>query len=295
LGTVPAERRTSGLRDSANQSPSDEPNARPRLDALAPSAHWTAADHALAFLIDTLRVGGYEVGDRLPTLHELAAEMNLSHVVVRDALDILEQEGIVEIRRGRNGGTYVVAHSGFPSSLQQLYRDQDVSDIPSLIDVRAIIETEIVLRAAAVVGPAELARLRGILVQLEKEQGRAAEFTELTVRLHLLMAIMVGNPMLTNILRDVINRIAAAGLRAARTMPTARQIERGYVLYCSLIEAVETGDRDKIRIHVDEHMRLIADIYHLKWQSPSDLPSSVGAIASPYVKTDRRRKSAGSS
>jgi len=275
--------------------PGNTPGARPRLDALAPSAHWTASDHALAFLIDTLRVGGYAVGDRLPTLHELAAEMNLSHVVVRDALDVLAEEGIVEIRRGRLGGTYVVTHSGFPRCLQQLYRDQDVSDIPSLIDVRAIIETEVVLRAAAVVGPAELARLHDLLGQMEKAQGRAPEFTELTVRLHLLMAIMVGNPMLTNILRDVINRIAAAGLSAAPTMPTTAQIKRGYALYCSLVEAVETADRATIRMLVDEHMHLIADIYHLRWQSPSDLPAGVGAIAPARDETHRGRKAPGSS
>ncbi|MGI8305937.1 FadR/GntR family transcriptional regulator [Saccharopolyspora hattusasensis] len=47
-------------------------------------------------------------GEQLPPEAELAAQFNVSPVTLREALGALRSEGIVETRRGRAGGTFVL-------------------------------------------------------------------------------------------------------------------------------------------------------------------------------------------
>lgn len=53
--------------------------------------------------------GSLRPGETLPTQEELAEQFRVSHPSVRDALRILETEGLVSVRRGRFGGAVVHA------------------------------------------------------------------------------------------------------------------------------------------------------------------------------------------
>jgi DNA-binding GntR family transcriptional regulator len=50
-----------------------------------------------------------QAGDRFPTERELAEEFGVARMTVRKALELLQMEGVVERRRGRNGGTFLRA------------------------------------------------------------------------------------------------------------------------------------------------------------------------------------------
>lgn len=85
----------------------------------------------------------WETGTLLPTIDELMAEFQVARVTVRDAVKILESEGLVEPRRGR--GTKVLPHQPTRrplsvvtslSELVDLYRG-DVPDLVSMDDAEA--------------------------------------------------------------------------------------------------------------------------------------------------------------
>jgi GntR family transcriptional regulator len=56
-------------------------------------------------LREQIRTGGYPPGSRLPTMTVLAAANEVSEIVIRQAIALLRNEGLVETRRG--GGTVV--------------------------------------------------------------------------------------------------------------------------------------------------------------------------------------------
>lgn len=65
--------------------------------------------------------GAWPVGHRLPTVQQMAADMGLARVTVRQAFAILAQEGLITTQRGR--GTYVCAPSAPNEGLHAAIND----------------------------------------------------------------------------------------------------------------------------------------------------------------------------
>ncbi|MCC3282844.1 MULTISPECIES: FadR/GntR family transcriptional regulator [Arthrobacter] len=68
-------------------------------------------------IVQGISAGALLDGDRLPSELELAASMGVATVTAREALAGLRSRGLVETRRGREGGTFVTLPSGDRSAL----------------------------------------------------------------------------------------------------------------------------------------------------------------------------------
>lgn len=82
-----------------------------------------------------IRQGQLEAGDRLPSERELCERFGVSRVTVREALRVLEAQGLVEIRVGARGGAFVTA----PSSRLV---GEGIADLITLASLTAIEVTE---------------------------------------------------------------------------------------------------------------------------------------------------------
>src|SRR5512133_101079 len=72
-----------------------------RLDV--PPAYAVVVEH----LRRAIMLGTYAPGDKLPPEREHAERLGVSRVTLREAVRVLEGEGLVEVRRGSMGGTTV--------------------------------------------------------------------------------------------------------------------------------------------------------------------------------------------
>jgi DNA-binding FadR family transcriptional regulator len=123
-------------------------------------------------------------GERLPAEAQLAQQVGVATVTLREALAVLRQQGLVETHRGRGGGTFVKApdahaDTGLLARLHQLGAQQ----IREIGDHRMAISGTAAALAATRAVPAEVERLRRQVERLRQavmpsERGRAdAQFT----------------------------------------------------------------------------------------------------------------------
>lgn len=84
-----------------------------RLSTLARSAVFAPVlpggrvDAVVQRLSDSIALGMLHDGEQLPAQQDLAADLGVSLVTLREALSQLQQRGLVETRRGHRGGSFV--------------------------------------------------------------------------------------------------------------------------------------------------------------------------------------------
>ena len=88
------------------------------------------ADQVAKRLGDAIRRGVLVDGQQLPPEPELAQQMHVATVTLREALAILREQGLVVTRRGRGGGTFV------RGSIRAGITDFSVLDLRELGDLR---------------------------------------------------------------------------------------------------------------------------------------------------------------
>jgi GntR family transcriptional regulator, transcriptional repressor for pyruvate dehydrogenase complex len=112
-------------------------------------------------------------GDRLPAERELAEQLGVARISLREALKILQDEGYVEVRRGALGGAYVTELQQPVERWRARMRDQ-AGEIDDIIDFRIALETDAARLAATRRDRSDLARLRAAIAKLRQSHGRAA-------------------------------------------------------------------------------------------------------------------------
>jgi DNA-binding FadR family transcriptional regulator len=103
-----------------------------------------------------IRLGLLIDGERLPTETQLAMQMGVSTVTLREALSILREQGLVLTRRGRRGGTFVRA----PADAREPLRHFGVHELQELGDQRVAISGVAAKLAAERALEEEVSRLR---------------------------------------------------------------------------------------------------------------------------------------
>src|SRR5436309_1554053 len=82
-------------------------------------------------------------GSRLPTEAALAEKFQVSRIVIREAMKILEDRGLVEVRAGRGTLTVAPKPDRVKDSLLLLFRDQPVptvQEIEYMLELRQVLE-----------------------------------------------------------------------------------------------------------------------------------------------------------
>lgn len=69
------------------------------------------AEQVAQRLADGIALGVLEAGERLPSEPELVRRFGVALITVREALGILRAAGVLETRRGRGGGSFVVGQA----------------------------------------------------------------------------------------------------------------------------------------------------------------------------------------
>lgn len=189
-------------------------------------------------------------GDRLPAGRELTGRYGVSRTVVRDALAVLEQRGLVETRPGsgvfvRDGGSEAVA-----GVLGQMLR-QDAISLSELMETRTLLEVHNAATAAEAAASADLAELARALGEMAAAHGPHA-FVEADVVFHEAIAQAAGNRVLAAFLRS-LRPLLLQGMMIGTSLDGAR--EAALREHTAIFDAIRNGQAATARRAMREHLQ----------------------------------------
>lgn len=120
-------------------------------------------------------------GDRLPSERDLAQQLGVARMTVREAIRFLARDGHVIAKRGRRGGTWIRARDVSNRDLVHLAADADRS-IGDVFEYREIIERASARLAAERATPKDVQKLRRLCSAMDKV---IASHSKLPVSSHL--------------------------------------------------------------------------------------------------------------
>lgn len=212
----------------------------------------------VAQIEDAIFDGRLQTGDTLPSERQLKDMFNISRGTLREALRVLEQKGLIEIKLGVGGGSVVKDLNADQASegLALLIRSQKVS-LNHLAEFREDVEGFVAARAAANRSAADVDKLTGLLEEARKciEAGpsRRDAFLDVDKRIHMTLAQAAANPIYISVLHSVhdnIHRYYDEFLSMDK-----RELQENYRDLCDLVHAVEKCQADRARRLARNHVR----------------------------------------
>jgi GntR family transcriptional repressor for pyruvate dehydrogenase complex len=219
---------------------------------------------AIRQIIEHIRVRGFQVGDRLPSLRELSQELNINRNAVRDAMIEAQTKGLVKVQP-RSGvylqsldlGSFVDALS---DTLETGLQQSD-PNLMSLLEARCVIEMATVETAIARQRREDLHALREAIEELKHNLADRERRTAADEKFHLIIAEMAGNSVLTIMLRAVLALLRPFRDQQMLTLEdqkeTVRQHERLYrYIVDGKIAAAKEEVRDQIMAYQETLLQL---------------------------------------
>ena len=156
--------------------------------------------------------GRLQAGDRLPAERELKGVLQTSRSTLREALRVLEQKGLIEIRLGMGGGAIVktLNEDQVTESLDLLLRSQKAS-LNHLAEFREGVEGDVVALAAERASDSDIELLRSLLDEaaacVERGVEHLDDFLKVDKELHLTFAYITQNPVYISVLKSIHDNI----------------------------------------------------------------------------------------
>jgi GntR family transcriptional repressor for pyruvate dehydrogenase complex len=215
---------------------------------LRPEAN--AFESTVERLAAAIRLGVFSYGDMLPPERELALQLGVSRINLREAIAALRDAQLVETRRGRGGGTVVVYTGDTLGSADPAALRRRGPELRDALDFRRVVEPG----AASLAATRELSsEQREWLLKAEHEV-RGAELgvahRQADSRLHLAIASLSGSPMLI----DAVTRAQTAVHEMLTAIPVlARNIEHSHEQHAVIVAAILAGDAETAANAMQQH------------------------------------------
>ena len=212
------------------------------LESVAPEATALGYRTMQAIVTDRVRAailgGQFGPGERVPQ-DDLAQQFGVSRMPVREALRVLEMEGLIEMRPHR--GAVVV--------------DLRPEDVAEVFEIRAMLEGRAAELAAVNLTDATLARLRELLTALDGAAADEPRWLELNREFHTAIYPASGWPRLCAMIeqqRNVVQPYLRAALAFVGRTGTAR------AEHDAILRAAEARDAAELGRLTAEHLRTTA-------------------------------------
>ncbi len=202
---------------------------------------------------------GLRRGDRLPGETELIERFGMSKGTIREAMRILEAQGLIETRTGPGGGSFVgeVSAERARALLSNYFYFRDLT-IRDIYQLRRLLEPELAASLAGNLEDDALAELEDIIAGYDHRAADIAEERDqhvASLRVHARLAEHSDNPLLGFLIGFMAQILSDLTVyRKLYEPPNEELWRKGRQYQLDLIDALRRGDADGARTIMAAHM-----------------------------------------
>jgi DNA-binding FadR family transcriptional regulator len=230
---------------------------KPQSPALAGSAFaaGTLGQRVAVALRKKIQDDGLAVGTRLPSEQAMATHFQVSRNIVREAIALLKQEGVLDTRKG--SGAFV---SRLPAPAADALTAASIESLLNVIEVRQGLEGETAALAALRRTPAQLLELERALLRIETAVVNGQDGVAEDFHFHLLIAQATGNSAWARLVemfaRPIRSAVQVTRANEARRAELAAQVLQEHR---QILAAITDGSPENARAAAIEHMQQAAN------------------------------------
>lgn len=192
-------------------------------------------------------------GTKLPSEREMAVHYGVSRNVIREALRLLCEKGVLVSQPCR--GVYVANQSTekLANCLEDLLQDHQ-SPLTDIVEVRETLELSIVEKAIERATEQDIQELINIYQKMENANDRIHEFAELDRAFHIRLAQCTQNPVYTILINAFFQLTDEKLFLLTQMFPT--RINSAQREHRKLIEAIQSKDRESALVTARKHFNV---------------------------------------
>jgi GntR family transcriptional regulator, transcriptional repressor for pyruvate dehydrogenase complex len=220
-------------------------------------------EEAVDQIAERVKSGDLHVGDKLASERELAAQMRISRPTLREAVKVLAEAGVLEVRRGQSGGIFVISEL-VPRELLRSRSEMRVGEVAGVLEARRLLEPRVAQLAAVHAGEEDFAAMQDT-IDRQRELAGADDFLkhedlflQLDLKFHLAMARATRNSTVVSLMRSLFSR-----LEIARDMAVHAPLVPDWVIdiHERTLAAIRGHDFELIDSVMDEHLSQLEQIW----------------------------------
>ena len=224
-------------------------------------------------ITERIVAGELRTGDALPTEAEMSVEYGVSRSSVREALRVLAEKGMIEVRHGLGTRVNPPEQWDFLDTMVLAVRRERgamVGIISDLLEARRILEGEVAALAAERATKEDCDRLGSALEQMQRSTRDPSAFAEGDFAFHRALLEATRNRVLVRIAQP-LRELLEYSLQTTNSIPNV--LERALGDHQEIYRAVAAHDVESARAAMLRHLERTRDDLLSLSEAPSEAPS----------------------
>ncbi|MGO1052666.1 FadR/GntR family transcriptional regulator [Crossiella sp. CA198] len=228
-------------------------------DTLRPINRPRLYEQVVASLRDYVGSAGLRAGDRLPPERELAERLGVSRASVKQAIVVLEVQGLVDVRHG--GGSYLL-HDTLEAEPVAALVDRR-RRLPDVLDAREALETKLAELAAERRTEDDLAEIESALALMRQEIDAGEYGLAGDRRFHAAITAAARSSLLAEFMRMIADQIAESRTESLRQQGRP---EKSLEQHWRIAAAIRAQDGAAANAAMRRHVRTVSRVRLLSWE-----------------------------
>jgi len=241
----------------------EEQSAHGRRSVRAGSRQLKTSELVAVDLVRDIGAAGLAVGDRLPDEASMLSQYGVSRESLREALRILEVQGLITIHRGPGGGPKVAGvDPAYLARTSTLYFHLGGATYDEVFETWSTVEPAV---AEKVAGLPDRARVRRALEPFTEELPQDVDrnrFLTITNGFHAELAELSGNRVIALLLQAISHIVVDHVMLDLDPVQARETIEHDHR---EIAAAIAAGRTQKARTLMAAHIANVTDIYRTRW------------------------------